>query len=63
MFVLSVPLCVFVDFFACMSVILAVFFCLLIGIGSGDEESAREEYEVGEYVLEDLELGSAKETG
>ncbi|KAG6769307.1 hypothetical protein POTOM_024931 [Populus tomentosa] len=34
-----------------------------VRVCSGDEESAREEYEVGEYVLEDLELGSAKETG
>lgn len=42
---------------------LSCVFCALFGIGSGDEESSREEYEAGEYVLEDLELGSAKETG
>ena len=51
----------FFFFGVCMNFV--VFFCLLFGIGSGDEESAREEYEVGEYVLEDLEPGSAKETG
>ncbi|KAG6739965.1 hypothetical protein POTOM_057591 [Populus tomentosa] len=33
-----------------------------VRVCSGDEESSREEHEVGEYVLEDLELGSAKET-
>lgn len=32
-------------------------------VGFGDEESAGEEYEVGEYVLEDLELGSPEEAG
>lgn len=31
--------------------------------GSSDEESQGEEYEVGEYVLEDLELGSSEEAG
>jgi hypothetical protein len=32
-------------------------------IGFGDEESAGEEYEIGEYVLEDLELGSSEKAG
>lgn len=57
-------LCVFVGVFFCMHECdSGCVFCVLFGIGSGDEESSREEYEVGEYVLEDLELGSAKETG
>jgi hypothetical protein len=32
-------------------------------IGRGDEESPGEEYEAGEYVLEDLELGSPEKAG
>jgi hypothetical protein len=32
-------------------------------VGRGDEESAGEEYEAGEYVLEDLELGSPEKAG
>ena len=31
--------------------------------GSGHPESSGEEYQIGEYVLEDLELGSTKEAG
>ena len=30
---------------------------------SGNPESSGEEYQIGEYVLEDLELGSTKEAG
>ena len=32
-------------------------------IGFSDEEPPGEEYEVGEYVLEDLELGSPEKAG
>lgn len=32
-------------------------------VGRGYEESAGEEYEAGEYVLEDLELGSPEKAG
>lgn len=35
----------------------------LWSLGSGNEESAREEHQIGEYVLEDLELSSPKEAG
>jgi hypothetical protein len=34
-----------------------------VASGRGDEESAGEEYEAGEYVLEDLELGSPEKAG
>lgn len=32
-------------------------------IGFGDEDSTGEEYEIGEYVLEDLEFGSSEKAG
>ena len=37
--------------------------CFLLIQGCCNKESAREEHEVGESVLEDLEFGSSEEKG
>lgn len=60
-------LCTLLSFFlyGCAPVWLYLKACVWVSEnpGGGDEESAGEEYEIGEYVLEDLEPGSTEEAG